>query len=641
MNARLALWVSVAVAAFTAACSCSSKPKPPGAAASAPVVSAVAGARVDELLRAAWTKAAITPSPPADDATFLRRATLDLWGRLPTPAEIDAFAADRGADKRARLVDRLLGDGRFSDRFAQLWTDLLLGEAAPKDGVDRAAFRSWLTHRMNERAPWDAIVREILADEGSASPGGEVKERSIAAHAPSAEPFDASVHGNLNYLLRYRSTVEDLTGKTSRAFLGIQIQCAQCHDHKTEAWTSAQFKGLAATFIQTRAKLTSERGGGEMRVFEVKDQPRAKLGPKATDAMKAIAAAPPKALDGSSLEGPSRRKALAAWITAAQNPTFAKAFVNRMWAALLGTGFVEPVDDFRPGNKAELPELLDALAQGFQEKKYDVRGLMRTICLSEAYQRSAGPPGRLWSSFALRPLPAVLLFDAVLEAGGLGPIVEEVLGEKAELVRARTREHFVLVLDVDEDAGTHHFEGSIAQALLLANGTVTRVAARAVEGGALLQLLQAKATTTARSTRSTARTLSRAPSAEELAHWKRFLAEPGAAEGRRFQGGRRASPIPWPSSTSASAARPRPRRSAPTKTSSGPCSMPARWPATLMVRVAITGWRNPMSSLRLPASSSRAARCSPSASAPSAPRPCAAPSRPPAPARPSPLPPTR
>lgn len=529
MNAHAALWLMVLLASSAAACSCNQGAGPTGATPIATVTPALAGSRVDALLHAAWEREHLVPTALADDATFLRRVTLDLWGSLPSPAELAAFLADAAADKRARLVDRLLADARFSDRFAVTWTDTLLGESGPKDGVDRAAFRSWLEHRMEERAPWDAVVRELIAGKGTSSPGGTVAERSILAHAPRAEPFDAKIQGSTNYLLRYRASVEDLTGKTSRAFLGIQIQCTQCHDHKTEAWTMAQFKSFAAAFIQTRAVADKDRDKGDIRVFEVKDLPRAKLGPKATDAQKAIAAAPPRALDGTALDGAARRKALADWITDRKNPTFARAFVNRTWASLLGSGFVEPVDDFRPGNKPVLPELLDALAEGFAAGGHDVRGLFRAVCLSEAYQRSAGPPGKLWSSFALRPLPAVLLFDAVIAAASLGPVVEEVMGEKAELVRARTRQRFVLVLDVDEDAGTHRFEGSIAQALLLSNGTVSRVAARAVDGSALLALLRSPGSDDAKIDTLYQRTLSRSASPEERAQWRRFLDEPAPA----------------------------------------------------------------------------------------------------------------
>ncbi|MEZ4312147.1 MAG: DUF1549 and DUF1553 domain-containing protein [Polyangiaceae bacterium] len=491
---------------------------------------ALPASRVDALLREAWTRQGITPSPVASDATFLRRLTLDLWGTLPSPEDRSAFEADTAADKRARQVDKMLADERFAERFAMVWTDLLLGETKVKIALDRAAFRSWLKARMTARASWDSIVRDIVSGTGTNSPGGSVKDRSLAAVAPVAEPLDSDVHGNVNYLLRHRNAVEDLTGRTSRMFLGIQIQCAQCHDHKTEAWTMGQFQSLAAAFVQTRAVPEGGRDKGEMMVFNVRDMPRARLGPKATDAQRAIAKAEPRALDGTALDGRDRRKALADWITSRQNPTFAKAFVNRVWAQLLGSGFVDPVDDFRPGNKPDLPELLDALAEGFSSSGFDVRGVIRTVCLSDAYQRSAGPPAALWASFALRPLPADVLFDAVVSAGGLGPLVEEVAGERAELVRARTRQRFVLVLDVDEDAGTHRFEGSIPHALLLSNGAVTRVATRAVEGSALLDILRKEKTDEGRLRALYERSLGRKPTTEEIAAWTRFIAE-GAAAG--------------------------------------------------------------------------------------------------------------
>jgi hypothetical protein len=534
MRLRASLWAPWILAALISSCSCSKQGQssPPAAntlsvpAASTPTAVAAVAPQIDTLLRTAWEKQGITPSAPADDATFLRRLTLDLWGVLPTPADLNSFAKDSAPDKRARQIDRMLEDPRFAERFAIVWTNVLLSEAKPRDGVDRASFRSWLKQRLVERAPWDAITREIISGSGTNSPGGRIQERAIAAHAPVAEPYAAEVHGHVNYLLQFKNGVENLTGKTSRAFLGIQIQCAQCHDHKTEAWTMDQFRGLAATFIQTRGVPVEKREQGEMRVLEVKDTPRAKLGPKATEGMRAIVDVPPKALDGTSLageKGQSRRKALADWMTAKNNPTFAKAFVNRTWAQLLGTGFVEPVDDFRPGNKPVLPELLDDLSQGFVAANYDIRGLYRKICLSEAYQRGAGPAAPLWSTFAMRPLPAVVMFDMIVHAGGLLPIIEDVLGERAELARARTREQFVLMLDVDEDAGTHDFEGGIPHALLLANGVVSRVASRAVDGGALLDIVRGPDSDDAKIDALYLRTLSRHPTPEEIANWKRFL----------------------------------------------------------------------------------------------------------------------
>lgn len=529
MRLRASLWPPLILAALVSSCSCS-KPgqssAPATSAANTPLAPVVTTPQIDPLLRSAWEKQGLTPSAPADDATFLRRLTLDLWGMLPTPAELDSFAKETAADKRGRQIDKMLDDARFAERFAMVWTDVLLSEAKPKDGVDRAAFRSWFKQRMVERAPWDAITREIIGGSGTNSPGGSIQERAIASHAPVAEPFDTEVHGHVNYLLQFKNGVENLTGKTSRAFLGIQIQCAQCHDHKTEAWTMGQFRGLAAAFIQTRGIPVEKREKGEMRVLQVKDAPRAKLGRKATDGMRAIADVAPRALDGTSLaeeKGRSRRKALADWMTAKNNPTFAKAFVNRTWAQLLGSGFVEPVDDFRPGNKPILPELLEALSNAFVAANYDIRGLYRAVCLSEAYQRSAGPEAPLWSSFAMRPLPAVVMFDNIVHAGGLLPIVEEVLGERAELARAKTRQQFVLMLDVDEDAGTHDFEGGIPHALLLANGVVSRVASRAVEGGALLDILRAPGGDEAKIDTLYLRTLSRHPTPEEIANWKRFL----------------------------------------------------------------------------------------------------------------------
>lgn len=315
MRSRLHLWATVFAAALLGACSCSSTNSgaPPHAAITAPVKPAIPEDKTSSLLKEAWQKQGLTPTPEVDDATFLRRATLDLWGTLPSVEDLRAFTADKAADKRAKLIDKLLNDTRFSERFAAVWTDLLLSGGKPGKGVDLAAFRSWLKGRMEERVGWDSIVREILSGEGKNSVGGSIQERAIAAQASTVEPPAEGVHGSVNYLLRYRDAVEDLTGKTSRAFLGVQIQCAQCHDHKTEAWTTAQFKGLAASFIKTRG-VPVDRAKGEVPVVEVKDVPKAKFGPKAPDSAKALADVAPRALDGTSLGDAERRKALADWI---------------------------------------------------------------------------------------------------------------------------------------------------------------------------------------------------------------------------------------------------------------------------------------------------------------------------------------
>jgi len=523
MLSRTWLFVPLVLLGFAAACSSGASPATGTATPAVTAAPAAGAARLDDLLRESWKKQGLTPAPPADDATFLRRASLDLLGALPAPEAIASFVADGKTDKRARAIDGMLSDPRFSDRFAAVWTDLLLGEAKSMGVVDRAAFRSWLRARMAERAPWDVIVREIVGGDGRNGPGGAVRDRGVAAMSATVEPEAKGVQGAVNYPLQYRTMVEDLAGKTSRAFLGIQIQCAQCHDHKTESWTVDHFRGFAASFVKMRAVPDGEQEKGQMRTFDVKDVPRARPGPRAPDSAKAIAAVKPRALDGTAMDAEQPRKALAAWITDKKNPTFAKAFVNRGWAGLLGSGFVEPVDDLRPGNPATLPEALELLASDFAAGGFDVRRLLRTICLSEAYARGAGPDAKLWASFALTPLPADVLLDAVVSATGLGTLVEEIAGERADLVQARTRQRFVLVLDVDEDAGTHRFEGSIAHALLLSNGVVTRIGASMVNGGALEKVLHGPGSDDARLETLYLRTLSRKPDAAERARWKAFL----------------------------------------------------------------------------------------------------------------------
>jgi hypothetical protein len=504
-----------------------SRPRPQASAApQAPAAPGVVQ-RVDGTLRAAWQQKSITPAEVASDEVFLRRATLDLTGTLPAPDAVIAFLGDGRPDKRSRLIDSLLADERFARRWAAVWTDVLLGDDRANNGVDRAAFTAWLRGRFAEGAPWDEMVRAMVSGTGVASPGGSRRERMMAAASGAPEEEDPDVNGEVNYLLRYRGAIEDLAGKTSRAFLGIQIQCAQCHDHKTEPWTTDQFRHFAAAFARTRALPVERADKGEMRVFEVRDVKRAKAGKKASPAERAISEMAPVALDGTALDAESPRKALAAWITRPESPTFARAFVNRTWASLLGRGFVEPVDDLRASNPPAAPEALDALAADFVASGFDVKHLVRTICATEAYGRAAGPVTDLWASFAPRALPADVMFDALLSATELGPLIEEAAGERADEIRARARQRFAFVLDVDEDADPTRFEGSIAQALLLSNGAVTRVGASAVDGGALARILEMEGDE-AKIRALYLRTLSRRPTREEVSRWRHFLDEADA-----------------------------------------------------------------------------------------------------------------
>ena len=526
----------VALSASAASCS-SGPPSPPAAspplttsAAAAPAPADIVG-RVDALIEAEWKAAGVSPAKPATDAQFLRRAYLDLAGTLPPPEIVTAFLADPSPDKRARAVDVLLSSPHFADRWATYWEDVLIRDGAKGKLVDRAAFRAFLRARFAENAPWDQVVRELVSASGKSSPGGPARERRMAAENDAVEAEAEGVNGAANWLVQYRGRAEDLAGATSRHFLGVQIQCAQCHDHKTEQWTTEDFRRFAAAFARTRIKPGEEKEKGMARTFEVVDVKRARAGRMATDEARAIASMTPTALDGTELPGESPRAELAAWITGPTNPWFSKALVNRLWGLLLGRAFVEPVDDLRPSNPPRAPAVLDALAADFAAHGHDLRRLLRVICATRAYNLSAGTPEAeaTWAAFGARPLAAPVLLDAVLAATRLDPWIEDTLGERADALRARMRQRFRFAFDVDEEGDHEDFDGTIPQALLLLNGPLVGYGSSALAGAALADVLGKQGGDAAKIEALYLRTLSRKPTAEEITRWVRFLDEATSA----------------------------------------------------------------------------------------------------------------
>ena len=522
MRRRSAGGWSLALVLVTALAACSrSAPREPQAtganradAGARPELSARA---VDEALRAAWTQAGIEPSARVDDAGFLRRAWLDLAGVVPPPEVVARFSADRSADKRRAAVADLVKSPRWAEHWANVWERLLLGPMVKIPIVDRQAFHEWIRSAVATNEPYDHMVYDL-----------------VTATGQNQSDDDGPINGAVNWLLRFRGVPEDLAGTTSRVFLGVQIQCAQCHDHKTEAWKQADFRRFTACFMRTRAAPV-DRDANKNELL-VRDTPRPafmRQGKRALD-KNPYAAAAPGALDGTDFSAsPNPRQALAQWMVAPQNPWFAKAFVNRVWASLLGRGFVEPVDDLRASSVALLPEIFDRLAADFVEHGYDVRRLVALICDTEAYQLSAGQPargeGQLWSRFPLKPLGPDELLDAIVAATGTEPLLERIAGDDIEGLRGALRRQMAFVFDVDEQPDEAVTQSTIPQALMLLNGRLVNGGAAAIPGDALASILAHEPTDARVIAALYERTLSRSPSPDELEHWLAFVRAPRQA----------------------------------------------------------------------------------------------------------------
>ncbi len=206
-------------------------------------------ADADARLRAAWGAAGVVATPPPDDATWLRRLWIDVAGTVPSPEAVRGFLADRSADKRARAIDALLASPRWADHWTAYWDDVWMGRDRVGPDVDPGAFRAWLHDALARNEPWNEVVTKLLTATGRNSAG--VAKRDADENDGRGGVLEG-VNGAVNWTLKYQDDPQDLAGAASRTLLGVQIQCAQCHDHKTEKWTQKDFQGFAAAFVRTR-----------------------------------------------------------------------------------------------------------------------------------------------------------------------------------------------------------------------------------------------------------------------------------------------------------------------------------------------------------------------------------------------------
>lgn len=307
----------------------------------------------------------LRPSPPADDETFIRRATIDTIGRLPTADETLAYLNDASANKKTRLVDRLLASEEYVDYWAYKWSDLLLVNGTKLRPLAVESFYKWIRASVQENKPWDKFVQEILTAKG-----------------------ESQIEGATNFYAIHQ-TPEEMTENASQAFMGLSIGCAKCHNHPLEKWTNDQYYAMANLFSRVRAKGWGgePRNGDGVRTVYVANEGeliQPKLG-------KPQAPAP---LDAPAIDFDDprdRREVIASWMTDPANPYFARAITNRVWANFFGRGLVEMVDDLRLSNPASNEPLLEASAQYLIDNRFDLKQLMRAILESETYGRSSTP----------------------------------------------------------------------------------------------------------------------------------------------------------------------------------------------------------------------------------------------------------
>ncbi|MFI5459107.1 MAG: DUF1549 domain-containing protein [Isosphaerales bacterium] len=453
---------------------------------------------IDKLVNDKLKKLRIAPSGQCDDETFLRRAAIDIVGLTPTVEEFNRFMASTAPDKRSKWIDELLERKEFSEIWVSKWAELLQVRTDYTKNVSQKAmflYYNWLVEKLSQNMPMDEMVQELLG-----ANGGTFKNPATNFYQLTNETLP-------------------LTENVAQVFMGIRVQCAQCHNHPFDRWTQNDYYSFAAFFVQIgrkqgedyRETIVFNSGGGEVNH------------PVGGRVM------PPKFLGGATpdVNGKDRRVVLAKWLASPQNPWFATSFANRVWAHFMGAGIVEPIDDFRVSNPASNAELLDALGKHFTDTKYNLKALVRDICNSRSYQRSThrNPSNegdeRNFAHALVRRIKAENLLDTISTATDTKDKFDGLpLGARAVQIADGTRSTYFLTTFGRSTRQTPcscevKMEPTLSQALHLLNGDT--VNAKMQQGGLIKKLMTTKKFPEERITDLYIRCMSRKPDKAELA----------------------------------------------------------------------------------------------------------------------------
>ena len=501
--------------------------------------------RLDELVGKSVAGTKTATSPMTTDEEFVRRIYLDVTGKIPTIDQTRAFLTSRDKAKRAKLIDGLLAGPEFSANWARYWRDVVYYRASNPNPaqVGYPMFESWLTEQFAANRPWDDISRDIITASG---------------------PFDTN--GASAFGLAQMAQPVEIAGEVSRVFMGVQIQCAQCHDHPNAPWKRDQFHEFAAFFAGVRQRREPKADGPA--VFALVSQPGIPryTKPDLKDPTKNIPVSPKFFLADAKpvperLTSAARRDLAASYIVSQDNPWFAKSYVNRVWASLIGEGFYNPVDDIGPGRDANSVEILDELAEQWQKGGYDIRWLYRVVLNSKTYQRESrstnSAAGRTpFASNCPSRLRGDQIYDALATAldlpldnlngrmirdgaagkgknakAGVSPAqVEKAISKKLEgqpkvvqqvvkanvALRINPRFRFNSLFGVDPSTPPDEVLGTIPQALFLMNSPVVNRGVTAANGTMLGELLRSTPDNLAVLETLYYKVLARRPSSKEI-----------------------------------------------------------------------------------------------------------------------------
>jgi hypothetical protein len=405
--------------------------------------------RIDALLAQAWEGDKIEPAQTAGDAEFLRRVSLDVQGTLPMAGQVRLFLEDTHPDKRAILIDQMLESPLFAQHLADLWTRILMGPGI--ESPESQQLNEWLRDRFASNLRYDRLAADLLADTGNGDPG------------PAA------------YFQAMEFKPEKLAASSARIFLGMRLECAQCHHHPYDHWKQDDFWGYAAFFARVAPNESAMQRSGGL-------QDRATGEVTLPDTETVVYPRYPSGRDADRDSLGTRRQWLALWMASPDNHFLARAVVNRVWGHLFGMGLVDPVDDLGPNNPPSHPQLLEELSEAFVQSGYDLRELYRGILNSGAYQRSSAylhselPPPESFAVMATKPLSPEQIGRSLLRmAGGQADT------GMAMLVEGRLRQM---------QTGDGDMQASVPQALMMMNGQVTQ-AVTADQASRLVRALSA------------------------------------------------------------------------------------------------------------------------------------------------------
>ena len=464
-------------------------------------------AAIDRLIALRWESDGVTPTVPSDDAEFMRRVFLDLTGRIPPTAEVRDFLNDTDPAKRRKLVDRLLAGPTYIVHYTNLWRAALLPEADADQQIrfTLPGFEAWLRSRLAENRNYAEIAREVLTL--------GISQQEMQAFAQPNTPTPAA------FYQAKEGKPENLASATSRIFLGVRIECAQCHDHPFDDWKQQEFWGYAAFFA-------------EVQPPPMGDQPAPAPPPSKHSLMvpgteEVVQARFLKGEEPALDDAGSPRKVLAEWITSPENPYFARAAVNRMWAHHFGVGLVDPLDDFGPNNPPSHPELLDLLAREFVTHDYNFKFMIRAITSSQTYllsSRRTDASQETPRTFARMPVRAMMpeqIFDSLAQAVGYRqPFDPE---QPINFNNDQARQEFLENFKNESDAPTER-GSTILQALQLMNGTFIAGATDLADSQTLAAVIDAPFLDAEGKVEALfLTTLTRRPTAEEMAKFKAYV----------------------------------------------------------------------------------------------------------------------